>query len=73
MQLAEAEIRSKNADASENEADAIEAQAKAQEAQANAAKTQLETALLTGELNDVIAQIVQQQVAAALQQAYQPQ
>lgn len=66
MQLAEAEIRSKNAGASENEADA-------QKAQAEAAKTQLETALLTGELNDVIAQIVQQQVAAALQQAYQPQ
>jgi hypothetical protein len=66
MAMAEAEIRSKNASATEDEADA-------QKAQAEAAKTQLETALLTGELNGVIAQIVQQQVAAALQQAYQPQ
>jgi hypothetical protein len=69
--MIEAEIRSKTATATENEADAVKAQADAQKAQAEAQKTQVETAILSGQMNDLIGQIVQQQVTAALQNAMQ--
>jgi len=59
-----AEIRSKTAKAYEDEADAAKAGAEAQ-------KTQVETAIMSGELNDAIAQIVQQQVMLALRGAGQ--
>ena len=58
--MIEADLRSKAAKATEDEADAAKAQADAQ-------KTQVETAILSGQVNDAIAQIVQQQVALALQ------
>jgi hypothetical protein len=60
--MVQAEIRSKTAKASEDESDAVKAAAEAQ-------KTQVETAIMSGELNDAIAQIVQQQVMLALQGA----
>lgn len=54
------------------EAETTEAEADAQKAQTEAAAQAMELAINSGQLNGVIAQMVQQQVALALQGAMQP-